>query len=398
MKIRALTLALVIVGVLAVPALAKGKPVPPTTTAASPYSITSCRDITSPGVYTITANIAASTDCLSVHDTTNVDLNCAGHTITAASSVSGLTAVSVRNVTGFSLANCNIVMSQPPPQLGYALRITDSSHGNVHDNTFSGRAILQSDTSSWLAITANRFTNALIQQNANQHNQITRNQLGFTGYNGAGLIVSDYGSDNTINANTLDGFGGIDLNGNVYGFDDAIVIQSESNDRVTGNTMQNLYDCGIETVGFIQATTITGNTITNAHYCGIGGWYLNSWLGNTVSDNRVSYSTYLFVFYRMLALNGSEQFVYFKDNLFSGNTFANAPRTSRGATVSMDPAANAYVPAAAFVLGNNTFTANDFGASPYAPVLAPGSMIVDGGGNRCGASTAVLQCAPSLQP
>jgi hypothetical protein len=65
--------------------------------------ITSCGAITAPGNFVVTADLSSSGTCLDVHDTHDVTLDCAGH------SVGGQPALNMTNVDRFSVTNCTFV-------------------------------------------------------------------------------------------------------------------------------------------------------------------------------------------------------------------------------------------------------------------------------------------------
>jgi hypothetical protein len=166
-----------------------------------------------------------------------------------------------------------------------------------------------------------------------------------------------------------------------------MLFDYENADDIVNNTIQNAWDTGIETGGFISNTLIAYNTISNDYVSGIGGWYGNSWLNNTVTGNNVSEVTAMFKFYNQGGLGAGETVLYFENNTFSDNTDSNIPSGSAGSTsayIDMSYADNSSIPAGSVVAGNNVFSDNNFGVIQSAPELIPPGMIVDGGGNICG--------------
>jgi hypothetical protein len=76
--------------------------------AALDTTITDCTEITSPGTYYLGSDINGTVDaCISIHDTSNVTLDCLQHAIS-----SPLRVVVVSNTNTFTIRNCTI--TQPP--------------------------------------------------------------------------------------------------------------------------------------------------------------------------------------------------------------------------------------------------------------------------------------------
>src|SRR5438128_9846041 len=74
-----------------------------TVTGATVSRVTSCGAITAPGNLVVTADLSSSGTCLDVHDTHDVTLDCAGH------SVGGQPALNMTDVDRFSVTNCTFV-------------------------------------------------------------------------------------------------------------------------------------------------------------------------------------------------------------------------------------------------------------------------------------------------
>jgi parallel beta-helix repeat protein len=163
---------------------------------------------------------------------------------------------------------------------------------------------------------------------------------------------------------------------------------NSSGNTVSGNTMQNVFDCGIETIAQTTGNHFTSNTISNAGYCGIGGWYWDSWLNNVVQDNAISVTKYMFQLYvnTNYSISSSDRpgTFYFQGNQFISNRFASGT-PSNTSSANMNYAAQ-YLPSGVVATtGNNQFQGNNFGTFDSGPNLLPLSSIVDLGGNICGA-------------
>lgn len=370
--------------------------------------IASCSEITSGGNYSLSQDIATpSNRCLDIHDVSNVNLDCQKHSITAGQAEN----IRVAKVQNFSIRNCNLVinLSESNPSGGDAIVMDDSASGIVENNITSEGGV-RSRRSNHIQVLNNTVkSRSPFAQHKSSFNQIRDNKFtadpivadpqialpaGFIGSGGAdGVVVSDSGSNNTIENNIIDGSsdGIFRQQGNV-GADDGILLAGGEKDvNIIGNTIKNIWDCGIENIGPIEGAQINKNKINNAGVCGIGGWYWNSWLKSTIDSNIIEDTPTMFYFYRANSLldeqNGlSEQNVFFKDNTFSNNIFLR-PRISPGKSLTSASIdfnnMPVEIPSSAVKLGNNIFKNNDFGQTIVSPMIIPSSIVVDQGGNKC---------------
>ena len=380
-------------------------PIPDTATS-SPSNknipISSCQEITSPGNYYLTGNITdpvtsnISHSCLNIHNTNNVYLSCANHT------VNSVAPVSVTSVNGFSVNSCNFKAPSGSGQF-FLAKIASSTRGEIANNTMDDK-ISVSD-SSYLNVHNNTFSAPWLQTYTT--NSVIQNNtfaLDIKEYSTVqSLIESDRGSNNQFINNKIDG-GSDAVYSTEIGADSGIFFTDENQDIIKSDSIQNTYNCGIETFGLISNTVIDSNTIKNTGYCGIGAWYYNSWLANTVSNNIIDSANRMFDFLRYGGLRPvgfdpggtypghslpADQYVYFKDNQFINNkstdnsdlipssfdmhlTMLGAKGTSYGET---------YPQPSQFILQNNVLKNNDF--STTTPLIAQPAMIIDGGGNVC---------------
>ena len=368
-------------------------------------SIGSCGEITAPGYYNLSNDIVSSnSNCLNIHDTNQVFLNCNGYSISLNTASAGNRAVSIQNVNNFSIESCIIKVNSntSPP----ALYLVNSSLGIFDNNTFTANnntwvSILNGSN---LQILNNIFNNTEYEQNyLSSNNLIENNKLNFTwSYNGAALIIIS-GSNNIIRGNFMEGKGGrIGGTGAFYGIDDGIVLQNTTGALVENNIIYNFWDCSIETLFLVQESTIQNNILKNATVCAVGGWYFNSWKGNRVLNNVADNVGFLFLFYRIYGLQPGEDNMYFEDNVFSGNILTNNnPVQVFSSYIYLD--ASAIIPLENIILGNNQFINNDFDTTQTAPYMWPKSLgIVDGGNNICGninsELTSFLSCDSSIIP
>jgi Right handed beta helix region len=394
-------------------------------------AVTSCGTIEAPGTYALTSNLHNAVDsiaCISIV-ASNVSLQCAGDTITTAGT--GIFVVGVQNVT---IANCvisgtgnripgiEIASTQGATISGSSVTvISPGAIGMFVDNstnvTVTNDTLLVNTQQFYSIFVAHsqqiEFTNNHITsygpgnsnagdsyiQDSSSNVTIANNVIADTG-NGAGDIISEFGSNNTIKQNRIDGgWAGNLATWSLQGTDDGIVLDFESGDTIQDNTITNVFDAGFETVGLITNTVISGNSFTNAGFTGVGSYHGTSWVGNTVAGNTVSNSPSLAYFFygdNATAYDGdSVTAIDFEGNAFSGNTFQNAsslpPAQSGRHVASMVinfSGLNEGGAALPLVLtaANDTIAANHLPTSIAGFFLAPASAFFDGGGNTCNPS------------
>ncbi len=395
------------------------------TPTATPTAVSACGEITAGGSYVLNADVGPNeklTDCIAIHDTSAVQLDCQGHAILA-NLTTFAAALSVQNVQNFSVKNCRFT--------AFYLNVTDSALG-----TFSGNTMSYPDKSQIAAFQVwnssrfvfdNNVVAGVYWQNYSVSNTISNNRLQAPSQTSAAVVASSDGVHTRIFNNTLDGAWDGNLATRLFndqaGADEGIVLGDESDALIENNQIQNVWDCGIESNGTLASSTIRGNHIVRAGYCGIGGWYWSSILGNTVSFNKVEKSGNLFEFKRDGAMRPAawdflkrmpaDTMIYFKDNVFEGNELINPIGSgglpSFGAQIpiydnmgyngSSRPMPGELSPTASqFGYGNNLFKNNQFGLPAFAPWFGdqPGTpgLIVDGGGNVCQQPFAVYKNYP----
>lgn len=376
--------------------------------APSSIAITSCQNISQSGTYSLANNInssatsaTSSAACLTIRNTQDVFLNCNNHFVT---SVSGSYALRISNVKHFSVDSCNFRSSSISGNPLQALVIIrNSSNGKIEHSATNGK-LFSVNSSGDLNFQNNNF--ASYYQLSSHRITFENNTLGISSQVArselpATLIISSQsGSNNTFSDNHI--LGGSDsVFANRNGADDGIFIQDETGDTVTNNTIENVYDCGIETEGYIGNSQFQGNKIKNAGFCGIGGWYYSSWKDNSVSSNTINNTPRMFVFFReyglspRLASSTLDSRVYFQNNNFTGNNFINPraetvggfPLVASAITIqSTGPAPNSDekpVTDSDIVVGNNVFTGNNFNTFMTVPLFIPQRLVVDGGRNIC---------------
>jgi hypothetical protein len=350
------------------------------------FNLSSPTDIVAPGNYTLTADIdtffnpnANSVEPISIHDTQAVNLNCAGHKLTANSGNAGIFALDIRNVKNVTVTNC-IVANRGFP-FGVSLNIDGSSNVSV---TQSQVHAVSGSNSTGLTIEGNTIGGFYAQNNTSgsviQGNTVVADPIVTT----AGLIISANGSNNLIASNSLNGrWDGQGLDN--VGADDGIILVSETGDRVASNTIDLVFDCGIETVNLIQDTVFTDNIVQGAGNCCVGEFRALSWLNNQVLNTQCSGTANMFVFTRDFPLQPNESTVFFANNTFKNNVQTNQQPDPSVVAFSLFNLASIGIPPAQLDIANNVFTGNTF-VGP-TPEFLPDSIATDGGGNICAKGT-----------
>lgn len=374
----------------------------------SALTVSACRQITSPGAYKLSADLAptGTAACIAIHDTSDVQLDCAGHTLSAYSTQSeGLDISSVRNL---SVKNCNIVASW--------MKMQDTDNASLTHNTITkvawslfDVAVLNFDRNSRMTFDSNVMEPAVFQQSYGDRNTISRNRITSVATNnaGAGLIGSTYGSASRITGNTLDGKAESAGVGSFYG----VVLQDETGAVAEDNVINRASGSGFELSGVIDSATIRRNVVADTPGL-VGGSAWLSLFGSVFADNTALRTPVFMMVEHMFGLRPAgfdeahrrpaDTGIYFRDNIFTGNVITDAPTTSGGfyfsvffpvsekmeynGTVGAMPGEQIALPSQIFI-SNNVFTGNDFGyvsQAPYfgQPLLNTG-MVVDGGGNKC---------------
>lgn len=318
----------------------------PTTPTANNQQLNACRVIAYSASYTLTGDIGPSgppgSVCLTIAGA-NVKIDCAHHTINGYVDIDAGDAL-------VSISNCTVG--------GFD---TLQSVSNV---TISNSVI--SDT-----VTIASSHNVVID-----HDQITPSTA--TASPAAAVYLFDGGS-NQVTESTLDGgYHGDDLTGHgtdAPGADDGVVLMSETGDLVQSNTIQNVYDAGVEGVDTVSGTTISNNTISHAIAAGIASYWCTHWETNTVSGNAVTDSlsaVWIIPLTGSACGTGPTPAPQFTNNTIAGNTLRGALGAVQiGMTIGMTGP-----------VSSNVVSGNDIGTTKIN--LSPASGFSDGGGNICG--------------
>jgi hypothetical protein len=329
-------------------------------------------DISQPGHYKVTQDLGANDSVITIHDTSDVVLDCDGHILSSSETTVG--ALHIDNVDNFQVLNCTLLAGIQDLKT-YGLWLANSSNGNIAHNEIRATNVDKCDKLDVHDNTLHQYYQQYYSTECVVHDNLIYGDPDVTI---AATIVFARGSKNQALDNQIDGKWNGDL-GSTLAADDGVVIDNETNDLVANNLIINVWDCPLETVGYIEGTTFQNNTLAHAGYCCIGAWHWNSWRNNKVLDNACHDIGAMFVFQRYHGLADGETTVYFQDNEFSGNV-----QTPGGwEVVSRMDFQNvpSEVPPGSVVIGNNLMKNNTF--TYVTPFLYPPSMFIDGGGNKC---------------
>lgn len=338
-------------------------PTPPTPGPAGPAV---CGTLSNAGAYTMSADIGFGSKqlCLTI-STSNVTLDCAHHTINGFVQIGD-------NMANVAIQNC--VMAGM-----FILK-------GVSNVTISNSTILASEIFGTIGASNVIVSNSTMSSPVfvvSSHNvALNHNQIAMTGGRPSAVAYFQNGGQNQVIGNVLDGFyTGHDLTGeglDAPGADDGVVLDNEVGDTVRDNTIQHVFDAGIEGVDTVSAATIANNEVTHAILDGIGSYWCTHWENNTISGNRVSDSqAAVNIVFQVGSLCNQ---VPMPSGQFSGNTIAgNSLRNPLGPSP-------AGISVSLGQLGSsvslNSVIGNDVGTAPI--ILLPGAGFAVGAGNVCG--------------
>lgn len=367
----------------------------------SSFTLNGCAEITLPGRYAVSRDIEAVNGCIFVRNTHDVSIDCGGNTIRGG--------VLFENVQVFSVRNCDL---QAASGRNFVLVAANSSNGLIANNTMGNRTengiyevVLNVFNTT---VTGNTMALRYLALESAvgvtvRGNQITCGALG-PGSHCTDLVWIRRGSNNTFETNVVNGTGlwqAPQLHTGLHG----LAIEDEKNLNVFNNSISNFNESAIETRGNNANLVISGNTLANARF-GIKGGRYNSLTNLRFANNGVTNAEMMFSFVRQTGLRlagwdggtaPADTGVFFRDNVFLGNTLTHPPGITAGATGIAEVFQNlGYIPGgfvpgeriplpSEFILTNNTFTGNDFRAGEppkFGSPVVPG-RIIDGGGNRC---------------
>ncbi len=175
------------------------------------------------------------------------------------------------------------------------------------------------------------------------------------------------------------------------GWDDGIILTNETGDLISGNTIQHVWDAGIEGAYSLTNTVISNNTIQHTLTAAMGAWWYTEWIGNQILNNQADdVSQLLSIYYDENVGIPPPSKVHFESNRFVGNVILHPSAFDTFALnsqskITIKPAGYPQV-----LADNNVLQDNHFGQ--FAPELIPAAGFIDGGGNVCQTATAVIAC------
>lgn len=382
-------------------------------------NLTACQVISAPGSYTMAQDINGSLvggACLTIN-ANNVALDCAGHVITNSN---GGASMSILAVHGVTINHCTIaatgttntvavdasgsesvtisnstLMANAPGAVGLSasnIRNFTVTQSTVSVVTQLYYAIFISNANE-AAFTFNRITTdggaSYISDNSS-FGTFTNNVV--SGAKGPAVVIFANGGHNTVTQNHIDGgwLGSLVPRG-AQGTDDGIVVSNEDADALQMNSIANVWDISIESVGSLTNSEIVNNTLDNAGLAGLGSAYGTSWSGNKVVGNHMSRTLAMAIFaYYANSVTGYVPVttIKFSNNLFDANTFQDPGNLSAANTASVimtfegigESTTGLPLPAE---LSNNTISNNTLPTSIAGFYLLPTTAFIDGGGNTC---------------
>ncbi|MEI7480366.1 MAG: right-handed parallel beta-helix repeat-containing protein, partial [bacterium] len=368
--------------------------------------VSRCQNISKPGNYILTGNIKndSGKPCITISDVKNVTFDCKGKTI---QSTAENFAILVKNSSDFIVQNCSVLSSVNVTSINPAqhmFRLENSSKGNVNNNTIGGTysTISSSTEIEFKSNTVSATTFQIFQSN---FVNIISNKFSAAIVNTGAVVQFKEGINNKFIGNSVDGKSDGIRHGNSappnIGPDDVVVLDNQNSINVSNNNIRNSWECGIESVGFLNDSTIANNKIDNVALAGICGWHWLNFSENTISNNTITNSPSLFVYFRDYDLRPGESQMKFINNYFDSNKLI-TQRMDGLREQGYSSSIRVYAPPGKgggfefsnftdeqVVTGNNVFKNNDFGLFLKAPILFPASMFVDGGGNICSSSSEI---------
>ncbi|MBI4145689.1 right-handed parallel beta-helix repeat-containing protein [Candidatus Woesearchaeota archaeon] len=275
---------------------------------------------------TLVNNVSSADTCFTV-SCDNCFLDCAGFTITYASSSTGY-GVNVSNRNNVTVRDCHIDQGDSGVTGAHAVFFSNTTNGTIRDNVANatgsasfGLYLASSSTHNTLSNNTVLSPSVGIRIESSANNTATHNRI--SGTLGTGIYVSSSSNSNITN-NTATGSSG-----------NGMLIEASSNSNIINNTATG------PNVGIRLDTGSNLNTLMNNVAAGngsYGGIYLSGSSNNTLDNNRGS-STNLYG----ITLDGSSNY-----NMLSNNTATS--NSSNGLLITSSSNFN--------VLTNNTASSN----------------------------------------
>ena len=323
--------------------------------------IAACGSFTGPGPFSVIADInVAVINCLRFTSNAGVTLDCQGHEVSS---------IGLNNVQQFTIRNCRMHAG-----LNQTLRIISSRQVLVQNSDVLGSVFVSSGNQD-VTLDHNTFKWPALPPN-------------FSSFESAEVYLSGGQNTRVVN-NFIDGAwdGGLGSTYGHQGCDDGVLLNNEINLVVDGNTIQNVFDAGVEPGASdtpIHAT-IENNTIAGAGYTGIGGYYTRGWENSIFRNNTVRHSPSLLYFTSSDAQRIGVTSMTLTNCQFTDNTFIDqvALPAAYGGQMTSVFAVNYLAGGLPYTVSGNLVRGNNFGTTGIAPSLQPLAGFIDGGGNIC---------------
>jgi len=323
--------------------------------------IGACGTFSGAGPFTVVADINVNTiNCLRFTGNIGAVLDCGGHEVSS---------IGLNSVQQFTIRNCRMHAGA-----NQTLRILTSRQVQVQDSDVLGSVFVSSSNQD-ITLERNTFKWPVLAPN-------------FSSFESAEVYLSGGQNTRVIN-NVIDGGwdGGLGSTYQHQGCDDGVLINSETNPVIDGNTIQNVFDAGIEPGASNDPihATIQNNSIANAGYTGIGGYYVRGWDSSVFRNNTVRHSPSFLFFTSSDAARTGVPAMTLTNCQFTDNTLIDPvalPPVYGGAMTSVF-AVNYLAGGLPYTVSNNLIRGNNFGTIGLAPSLQPLFGFIDGGGNTC---------------
>lgn len=325
-------------------------------------ALKTCGTINTPGNYTLANDLVGNSNCVLISNATAVHLDCGGHTSSG---------ISMNNVTSATITNC-VVSLQSHLVSVTSVTITQSTF-NSGISIGNGHSVVVSDstiTSASVAVTSTSGNDV----------ELLRDVISSGGTPVAYGVSFLNGSNNHVEQSTISSV--YDGGSLAVGADDGIIMETETDDTIRGNSISGFFDLGVEGVGILASTTIVGNTISNTGEGAIGSYWCTDWTNDVVQGNHASQTpTLVYVEYVADISHCGSALAppTFTNNQFIANVF----RSPISGTYEGGRAPGMIVALGGAPVSGNLLQNNDFGSFD-GPFLNPLSGFIDGGGNVCG--------------
>jgi len=283
-------------------------------TQSTPGFISSCQELDTSGIYTLTAGVSSSGNCFNIN-VSDVELDCAGFTITYGNTSTGIgiNVSSSSALTNVTVKNCNIIKGTTVSNSdNYGIRLFDTSLSVIKNNTIS---------------TNGTSTNLGILLDSSSNNNITGTNISPSGstFNNRGISLQSNANFNTIS--------GVTISTNGTGGNNGIFLSSSSNNNIASINISASGSQGSNRGILLQSNsnsnTISSTTISTRGTNTNSGIFLSVSSNNNITSTNISASGTQGT-NRGISLSGSSNF-----NTISSVTIStNGDNNNKGRSIS----------------------------------------------------------------